>query len=661
MQYDRDQTGKLNPLPHPSVDTGMGLERLAAILQGVHNNYDIDLFQAIIKAAAKLSGSQDLSHPSLRVIADHIRSCAFLVVDGVIPSNEGRGYVLRRIIRRALRHGHKLGLELPFFYQLVTPLAEQMGEAYPELASSVALVQKILKQEEERFAETLDQGMRLLNEAISQLSSKEIPGELVFKLYDTYGFPNDLTADIARERGLSLDQAGFETAMQAQRDRARAASQFQVSWDQDQLNIDCKTHFSGYEQLCDKGDVCALFQDDSASDSLRAGQQGRVILKQTPFYAESGGQKGDAGQLQLGDALFKVTDTQKVADAYVHFGTLQSGQIQIGDTLSAEVDPQQRQATARNHTATHLLHAALRQILGQHVKQKGSLVAHQRLRFDFSHFEPISPAQLQQIERLVNQKIMDNAAVETKVMQLDEAMESGAMALFGEKYAEAVRVLSIGEFSTELCGGTHVKQAGDIGLFKILSETGVAAGVRRIEAITGEVALDLVQDWQNKRNRLAEQLKIEAEQIPDRVLQLQSQLKQHQKQLADLQAQLASAQGDSLLDQAQTIDGIKILAVQLENTDAKQLPESMDKLRDKLGDCAVILATVNKDKVNLIAGVSKNVTKRIKAGDLVNHVAQQVGGKGGGRPDMARAGGKDPAALAAALDSVGAWVQQNLA
>ncbi len=660
MQYDRGEDGTLTPLPHPSVDTGMGIERLAAVLQGVHNNYDIDLFQAIIKAIAKLSGTQDLSHPSLRVIADHIRSCAFLVVDGVIPSNEGRGYVLRRIIRRALRHGHKLGLELPFFYQLVAPLSEQMGEAYPELADNVALVEKILKQEEERFSETLDQGMKLLEEAIANLKGAEIPGDLVFKLYDTYGFPNDLTADIARERELTLDQAGFETAMQAQRERARAASQFQATWDEENLDIACSTEFTGYDRLADNGAVCALFQDDQASETLAAGQQGRIILKQTPFYAESGGQKGDAGQLQLGDAVFEVSDTQKVGDAYVHFGTLERGSLNVGDEVAANVDAKQRQATARNHTATHLLHAALRQVLGKHVKQKGSLVAHNRLRFDFSHFEPITAEQLREIERLVNQEIMANAPVETKVMQIDEAMESGAMALFGEKYADDVRVLSIGEFSTELCGGTHVSHAGDIGLFKIISETGVAAGVRRVEAISGDDALDLVQDWQDKRQNLADLLKTDADQVSDKVAQLQAQLKQSQKQLADLQAQLASNQGDSLIDQAETIDGVKILAVELENTEAKQLPESMDKLRDKLGDCALVLATVNGGKVNLIAGVSKSVTKRIKAGDLVNHVAQQVGGKGGGRPDMARAGGKDPSGLATALASVPAWATEKL-
>ncbi len=660
MQYNRNTQGQLTLLPKPSVDTGMGLERLAAVMQGVHTNYEIDLFQALIKAVAELADCKDLSNNSLRVIADHIRACAFLVIDSVVPSNEGRGYVLRRIIRRAIRHGHKLGLREPFFYRLVSALDEQMGIAYPELHKNRDLVKRILKQEEERFNETLDRGMHLLEQAIADLQGNVIPGEVVFKLYDTYGFPTDLTADIARERQLTLDIDGFEEEMAKQRARSGAASHFEMDMSQQAQSNDYQSEFTGYEQVIDEAVVSALFFENNPVDSLSAGQQGRIVLEHTPFYAESGGQVGDKGVLVYDDNVFEVESTQKMGKAHVHLGTVTAGTIRKGDQLQAKIDAQARQATARHHSATHLLHAALRKILGDHVKQKGSLVEPNRLRFDFSHFEPISIEQLSQIERLVNQQILLNTPVQTRIMELEEAMNSGAMALFGEKYEEQVRVLSIGDFSTELCGGTHVRHAGDIGLFKIVTETGVAAGVRRIEAISGNYALDWVAEVENTLNQISLLLKTGRDSLKDRLVQFIEQNRSNEKEIARLQDKLASRQGDDLSNQAVDINGVKVLATHLENVDIKQLRTTLDQLKEKLGTAAVVLSTVKGRKISLVAGVTKNTTNKIKAGELVNHVAKQVGGKGGGRPDMGQGGGNDPSKLAVALQSVTEWVKSQL-
>jgi alanyl-tRNA synthetase len=660
MQYNRDAQGQLTPLPKPSVDTGMGLERLAAVMQGVHSNYEIDLFQILLKATAALAGRQDTNESSLRVIADHIRACAFLVIDGVIPSNEGRGYVLRRIIRRAIRHGHKLGLREPFFYRLVKVLEEQMGSAYPDLTQHQELVARLLKQEEERFADTLDRGMRLLEQAFADLKNDLIPGDIVFKLYDTYGFPTDLTADIARERGLTLDMEGFEKNMAIQRSLSRDTGQFKVDLSQTAQEFACHSVFTGYEHLEQESVVTALFYQGPSIDSLTAGQEGRVILAQTPFYAESGGQVGDRGLLVAGDTLFEVTDTQKLGKANVHLGKLTRGTIRLGDKLRAKLDTQARQATARHHSATHLLHAALRQILGDHVKQKGSLVAPDRLRFDFAHFEPVSSEQLTRVERLVNEQILLNTPVQTRLMALAEAMKSGAMALFGEKYDEQVRVLSMGEFSTELCGGTHVHSTGDIGLFKILSETGVAAGIRRIEAITGIRSLDWVVDTENTLNQMTSLLKTNRSSLEERLSQLLEQYRSIEKEVARLQAKLASSQGSDLAGQATEVKGIKVLAAKLDKVDLKQLRDTLDQLKNKLGTAAIVLATVQEDKISLVAGVTADATDRIKAGELVNHVAQQVGGKGGGRPEMAQGGGTDPAKLMEALASVVVWLETRL-
>ncbi len=660
MQYDRDASGTLNPLPKPSVDTGMGLERLAAILQGVHSNYEIDLFQNLIKAAAALIGCQDLESQSLRVIADHIRACAFLVVDGVIPSNEGRGYVLRRIIRRAIRHGHQLGQRDAFFHKLVAALAKEMGEAYPELVKAQAQVEKVLAQEEERFAETLDNGMKILDEAIAGLAGKEIPGSTVFKLYDTYGFPVDLTADIARERGLSLDMAGFETEMEAQRDRARAASNFAVV-DTGGIDIDGSTDFTGYDSINDQAQVTGLFHDGEKVDVLNAGEEGIVVLDHTPFYAESGGQVGDRGVIRLEGGVFRVMDTQKQGKAVIaHTGMVTQGQLHLGDTVDALVDQQRRDATRLNHSATHLMHAALRQVLGEHVQQKGSLVDPERLRFDFSHFQPVTPEELAQVEALVNAQIRANAAIETRIMPVDQAMEAGAMALFGEKYGDEVRVLSIGDFSVELCGGTHARRAGDIGLFKILSETGTASGVRRIEAVTGEEALNYVSETEKNLGEISGLVKGNREDVTTRVSQMIERNRKLEKELDALKARLASSQGGDLAGQAQDVGGIKVLAARLDGADAKVLRETVDQLKNKLGAAAVVLATVNGDKISLVAGVTRDESKRIKAGDLVNQVAIQVGGKGGGRPDMAQAGGNQPENLDPALESVVDWVAQQL-
>jgi alanyl-tRNA synthetase len=658
MQYDRDNEGNLNPLPKPSVDTGMGLERLAAIMQGVHSNYEIDLFQHLIKAIAGLAGEKDLTRASLKVIADHIRSCSFLIVDGVLPSNEGRGYVLRRIIRRAARHGHKLGLNEPFFYKLVQPLVEQMGDAYPELASAQEQVERVLRLEEERFAETLEHGLKILEEDIADMQGDTIPGSTLFKLYDTYGFPVDLTADIARERNLKVDLEGFEKEMDGQRERARAASQFGVEYTE-ALDGDIATEFTGYDHEEDEGTVVALLQDGKQVEALEAGAEGRIILDKTPFYAESGGQVGDQGVLQSADSTFVVTDTQKLGKAFAHIGKLEKGEVRVGDKLNASIDADRRLAIKLNHSATHLMHAALRDVLGDHVQQKGSLVTEDRLRFDFSHFEPMTQDQILEIERIVNSQIRNNTDTNAAVMSMDEALNEGAMALFGEKYGDEVRVLKIG-FSTELCGGTHVARAGDIGLFKILSEGGVASGVRRIEAVTGQGALEWVEENSQQLDKVASMIKANRNEVDAKVEQLLDRTRSLEKALEQAKAKLASQAGSDLSSQATEIDGIKVLAAQVEGADAKSLRDTLDQLKNKLGKAAIVLAAVNDGKVALVAGVTKEETVRIKAGNLVNHVAQQVGGKGGGRPDMAQAGGSDPSALPQALESVAAWVTEQL-
>ncbi len=659
MQYDRNKEGVMKPLPKPSVDTGMGLERLAAVIQGVHANYEIDLFQNLIKAAAKLAASKDLENASLKVIADHIRSCAFLVTDGVIPSNEGRGYVLRRIIRRAIRHGHKLGIKGSFFHKLVAPLVKEMGEAYPELARAQSQVEKVLRQEEERFAETLEQGMGLLEEAINSLSGKEIPGETVFKLYDTYGFPVDLTADVARERGLTVDMAGFEKAMAAQRERARAASQFDVDYGKD-VKVEGKSEFTGYDRTEDNCQVTALYRDGQSVKALAEGERGMVVLEHTPFYAESGGQVGDCGRLLVGDALFEVLDTQKNGEAIVHLGTMVRGNLKSGDKVTAEVDSALRQATACNHSATHLLHAALRTVLGEHVQQKGSMVSAERLRFDFAHFEAVTDDELKRIENMVNAQIRANLPVDTRIMAIDEAKAAGAMALFGEKYGAKVRVLSMGDFSIELCGGTHVTRTGDIGLLKIVSEAGVAAGVRRIEAVTAQGALDWLAAQEERLDRVAGLVKASSEDVADKVQQALERSRKLEKELEQLKAKLASSQGSDLASQAEEIAGIKVLAANLEGADPKGLRDTVDQLKNKLGSAAVILAAVQGDKISLVAGVTSDVTDRIKAGELLQSVAAQVGGKGGGRPDMAQGGGSEPEKLPAALNSVSGWIKQQI-
>jgi alanyl-tRNA synthetase len=661
MQYDRDKSGRLDPLPAPSVDTGMGLERLAAVVQGVHSNYDTDLFRPLIAAVADMAGLREAEGASLRVVADHIRSCAFLVTDGVLPSNDGRGYVLRRIIRRAIRHGHKLGLREPFFYRLVAPLVAQMGEAYPELTQAQARVERVLQLEEERFAETLDQGLKILDQAIAELSGRVIPGETAFRLYDTYGFPVDLTADIARERGLTIDTEGFDEAMAAQRARARAASQFAVDYGE-RLALDHATEFTGYEHLHEEATVIALYRDGTAVDRLASDEAGWVVLDKTPFYAEGGGQVGDTGGLIGPNGRFRVDDTRKRDGAvFIHVGRLESGELQAGDPVEARVDIVRRQATALNHTATHLLHAALRRVLGEHVMQKGSLVEPTRLRFDFAHFEPIEADELARIEQLVNGEIRRNAPVEVRIMDLDSALGSGAMALFDEKYGDRVRVLRVGDFSVELCGGTHVQRAGDIGLFKIVTETGVAAGVRRIEAVTGAAAVAWVRDVEAQVQRIADLVKAGTHNLDDRVSQLVERSRALEKEVERLKAKLASSQGDDLAARAVDVAGIKVLAARLEGADAKTLRDTVDQLKNKLGSAAIVLASVQGEKVQLVAGVSADNTDRIKAGELVNVVAQHVGGRGGGRPDLAQAGGNDPSKLDQAIDAVTEWVRSRVA
>ncbi|MEJ1354395.1 MAG: alanine--tRNA ligase [Candidatus Sedimenticola sp. (ex Thyasira tokunagai)] len=660
MQFNRDQEGKMTPLPSPSVDTGMGLERLAAVLQGVHSNYEIDLFQSLIKGAAAVTGCDNLEEKSLRVIADHIRSCAFLIVDGVLPSNEGRGYVLRRIIRRAIRHGYMLGMKQPFFYRLVAVLNSEMGGAYPELTKAHGQVERVLRVEEERFAETIEQGMKILEHAIGSLEGKEIPGDVVFKLYDTYGFPADLTADIAREKELTLDMEGFEAEMEAQRERARAASNFGSDQQLD-ISLDGETDFTGYERLEDESTVIALFQDGKSVDTLGDDEQGMVVLDHTPFYAESGGQAGDVGELGLGGAAFIVTDTRKQGgNVFIHNGHLKGDVIRVGDLVQARVEAEKREAIALNHSATHLLHEALRRVLGEHVQQKGSLVDSERLRFDFSHFEPMSREQLQAIERMANEQIRGNDMVETRIMSLEDAKKSGAMALFGEKYADQVRVLRMGDFSTELCGGTHVKAVGDIGLVKITAETGIASGVRRIEAVTGEQAINWVEADENRLHRVAELVKSGRDDVDTKVAQLVERNRKLEKELEQLKSKLASAAGSDLSSSAIDISGVKVLVAKLEGADPKALRDTMDQLKNKLGSAVIVLATVQGEKVSLVAGVTKDQTGKVKAGDLVKFVAEKVGGRGGGRPDMAQAGGSDPSALPGALEAAEAWVRERL-
>ena len=661
MQYNRDQSGHMEPLPKPSVDTGMGLERLAAILQHVHNNYDIDLFQALIAAAGKLTGVSDLENKSLRVIADHIRSCAFLVVDGVLPSNEGRGYVLRRIIRRAARHGHQLGCKEPFFYKLVEALDIEMGDAYPELRQHRGHVERVLQKEEQRFAETLEQGMRILEDAISKMKGKTIDGQTVFKLYDTYGFPADLTADVAREKGLEIDQDGFDLEMEQQRSRARASSQFNAVSESFKIDAYSATRFLGYEEPVADARVVAILQNDATLDQLENGDQVMLILDQTPFYAESGGQVGDIGMISIGDETrFEVIDTQKQNDVYLHIGTLISGELSVGDEVQARIDGNYRRAVMLNHSATHLMHAALRKVLGEHVQQKGSLVDADKLRFDFSHYQPVEPAQIVEIETLVNNEIRGNIETEAETMDIEAAKNSGAIALFGEKYGDVVRVLKIGSNSIELCGGTHVPRAGDIGLFKIVFESGVASGVRRIEAVTGDAAVKRFIDSENTLDSAAQTLKASRENLLPRIEQLQANNRSMEKQIETLKSKLASQTGGDLASQAQEVKGIKVLAVQLDGANVKTLRETVDQLKNKLGAAAVVLASHEDGKVSIIAGVTRAESQQIRAGDLANLVAEQCGGKGGGRPDMAQAGGSQPENLAAALESVLPWVESQL-
>ena len=661
MQFNRDETGRMNKLPKPSVDTGMGLERIAAVLQGVHSNYEIDLFQTLIKAAAKLTHSKDLSSNSLKVIADHVRACSFLITDGVIPSNEGRGYVLRRIIRRAIRHGYKLEQKTPFFHKLVADLVLVMGEAYPELAAAEKRVTETLKQEEERFAETLENGMAVLESALLR-EDRMLDGETVFKLYDTFGFPVDLTADIARERGVQVDFSGFESAMERQRERARAASRFQM-----RAGVEYSgqaTEFHGYDSLKLAANVVALYREGTQVERLAQGDRGIVVLDRTPFYAESGGQVGDRGVLVTQASpfsSFNVEDTQKIrAEVFGHHGGVVKGEIKVGDVVNAQVDLRLREAAMSNHSATHLMHAALRKVLGDHVQQKGSLVDESRTRFDFSHNKPMTPEEIARVDVLVNEEIRRNVPVEARLMKYDDAIKSGAMALFGEKYGDDVRVIGMGDFSTELCGGTHVKRSGDIGFFKIVSESGVAAGVRRVEAVTAQVALDHVQKREQQFVEIAAALKAGPDEVEHRLVQVLDNLKNLEKELARLKSKLANAQGGDLADSAESVGAAKVLAVSLDGADAKTLREAMDRLKERLKSAAIVLGSVEGDKVTLIAGVTSDLTKKLKAGELVNFVAQQVGGRGGGRPDMAQAGGTDPDKLPDALKSVKAWVEQRL-
>jgi alanyl-tRNA synthetase len=667
MQFDRDEAGNLTPLPRPCVDTGMGLERLAAVLQGVHSNYEIDLFQRLIRAAARETGTGDLNDNSLKVIADHIRACAFLVADGVIPGNEGRGYVLRRIVRRALRHGYKLGCREPFFHRLAADLAQEMGAAYPELVENLARIEAVLLQEEQRFGETLENGMKILESALGQLRSGDarmLDGETAFVLYDTHGFPVDLTADIARERGFTVDMAGFERAMERQRVQARAEGRFRMSAGLEYEGD--RTRFVGYESLRSDSRVVALYSDGIAVPSLRAGQPGVVVLDATPFYAEGGGQVGDRGELAGTNGTFRVDDTQKIqAEVYGHHGTLVTGTMRVGDAVEARVDGDLRARTMLNHSATHLMHAALRAVLGEHVQQKGSRVDPERTRFDFSHDRPMDAAEVRRVETIVNRAIRANAPVSADVMKFDDAIAAGALAFFGDKYGDEVRVIAMGgdgeNFSTELCGGTHVRRTGEIGLFKVVAESGVASGVRRIEAVTGPGALEYVQWLDAQLAAVAEAVRSPVAEVSERVSQVLDNVRTLDKEIIRLKSRLAAGQGDDLAARAVEVkDGVKVLAATLDGADARTLRETLDQLKNKLKSAAIVLASVEDGKVQIAAGVTPDAVGRVKAGDLVNFVASQVGGKGGGRPDMAMAGGNDPAGLPAALGKVPAWVAQRL-
>jgi alanyl-tRNA synthetase len=659
MQFNRDASGTMHKLPKPSVDTGMGLERIAAVLQGVHSNYEIDLFQDLIKAAARVTGTKDLQSSSLRVIADHIRACSFLITDGVIPGNEGRGYVLRRIIRRAIRHGYKLGQKQPFFHKLVGDLVRVMGDAYPELREAQARVADVLRQEEERFAETLENGMKVLEGALLR-EDRMLDGETVFQLYDTFGFPVDLTADIARERGITLDMAGFEAAMSRQREQARAAGKFKAA-----ANVDYKgdkTRFTGYEAQAGEGTVIAIYVDGTPAQEISSGQKAIVVLDATPFYAESGGQVGDRGELVGAGGTFAVDDTQKIqAEVFGHHGTLRTGMLKVGDKVETRVDTTRRARTMRNHSVTHIMHKALRDVLGPHVQQKGSLVDADKTRFDFAHDKPLTDEEIAKVERLVNEQIMQNSATRARILPMEDARKSGAVMLFGEKYGDEVRVLDIGD-SREFCGGTHVARTGDIGVFKIYSEGGVAAGIRRVEATTGDNALAMINGQLRELQDVARHLKVQAVpgQVGTAVDALLEEKKSLEKELARLKSRIASAQGDDLAGQAVAVGSAKVLAARLDGADAKTLREAMDKLKNKLKSAAIVLGAIEGDKVTLIAGVTADLTNKVKAGELVNFVAQQVGGKGGGRPDMAQAGGTQPGNLPAALDSVAMWVGERL-
>lgn len=659
MQFNRQADGTMEPLPKPSVDTGMGIERIAAIMQGVHSNYEIDIFKTLIKEAAAVIGYDDLSNQSLRVVADHIRSCAFLIADGVMPSNEGRGYVLRRIIRRAVRHGNKLGAQGVFFYKLVGPLAEIMGTAGVELKAQQELVEKVLKIEEDNFSRTLDRGLTILNEALDNIDGNVLDGETVFKLYDTYGFPADLTNDVARERGFSIDEDGFETAMAAQRQRARDAGNFGVDYN-DAIKVDAETTFCGYSATDGEGVIVALYRDGNAVDTINAGEDALVVLSNTPFYAESGGQCGDSGLLTAEGVVFNVADTQKFGAASGHKGQLVEGTLTVGQQLTAAVDSERRQAISLNHSATHLMHAALRTILGDHVAQKGSLVKADSLRFDFSNLEAVKPEQLRAVENMVNEQIRANHSIDTNIMDIDAAKANGAMALFGEKYDDQVRVLSMGDFSTELCGGVHANRTGDIGLFKILSESGIAAGIRRIEAVTGAGAIAAMHTEDMMLAKTARLVKSDVASVVSKVDALVSHSKQLEKEIQQLKDKLAAQEGAGLINQVQEINGVKVLIAQLDGADNKALRGMVDELKNQLGSAVVILGNVSDDKVGLIAGVTKDLIGKVKAGELVNLVALQVGGKGGGRPDMAQAGGTDAAALPAALATVAPWLADKL-
>ncbi|WP_096739143.1 alanine--tRNA ligase [Pseudoalteromonas atlantica] len=658
MQYNRQSDGTMEPLPKQSVDTGMGLERIAAILQGVHSNYEIDLFQGLIAAAASVTNAQDLNDKSLRVVADHIRSCAFLISDGVMPSNEGRGYVLRRIIRRAVRHGNKLGAQGAFFYKLVAALIEQMGQAYPELAKQQEIIEKVLRIEEEQFGKTLERGLAILEESLSELKGDVIPGDLVFKLYDTYGFPADLTADVARERQMTIDHAGFEECMAVQRKTAQQAGKFGADYNE-QLKSEKHTEFKGYDSTHHSATVVEVFANGESVSILEDGQQGIVVLNHTPFYAESGGQTGDTGTITVAGGEFTVTNTTKLGNAFAHHGSVQ-GRIAVNDKVDATIDDERRERIKKNHTATHILHEALRQLLGEHVSQKGSLVEPERLRFDFSHFEAVTKDELREIERVVNDEIRRNFALNTELMAIDDAKAKGAMALFGEKYDDEVRVVTIGDYSIELCGGTHVERAGDIGLFKIVSESGIAAGVRRIEAVTGADAVAYVSEQEKQLNDVAALVKGDSASVLEKVTALLEKSKGLEKQIAQLNDKLASAAGASLLDSIVEINGVKLLVANVEGTESKALRGMVDDLKNKIGSGVIALGVASGEKVSLIAGVTKDLTGKVKAGELVNHMAGQVGGKGGGRPDMAQAGGSQPENLNAALESVTAWVSEKV-